>query len=95
MNKLQISVVDLDNIHHFVIICVYRLQTRLCLMFLSSDIIYVLHLEQWITTAGLEQIRCMFFLTVHSSSLVSFPLHSMFPYPLKFDRTVIYPEIRL
>ena len=35
----------------------------------------------------------MFFFTLHSSSLVSFSLHSMFPYPLEYDGTVTYPKI--
>ena len=37
----------------------------------------------------------MFFVTVHSSSLVSFPIHSMFPYPLKLDPAEIHPFKKL
>ena len=47
----------------------------------------ILLLEQADLTST-SQVSCTSFLTVHSSSLVSFPLHSMVPYPLEFDCAV-------
>ena len=62
-----------------------------CVTFFCNIIWHILLEEQWLATATLWQVGLISFLMTHSSSLVSFPWHSISPYPPKLACTLIYP----